>query len=97
MKKKVLLFLMAAQVAFAVNGTYESTKYVFCDSKKSLDQWTQFDVDNDKASQRAYFGSKCFLLKEDISVSGIKTDWGKVSFFYGGYELWGYREGIHIK
>lgn len=85
---------MASQIAFAVNGTYESTRYVFCDNKKSLNEWTQFDVDNDKTSQRAYFGTKCFLLKEDISVSGINTEWGKVSFSYDGHKLWGYREGI---
>ena len=95
MKKTVMALLLVSQMAFAQNGTYQSTKYVFCDSKNSLDEWTQFDVDNDKASQRAYFGKKCFQLKENISVSSIKTEWGKVSFFYGGYKLWGYREGIN--
>ena len=85
---------MVSQVLFATNGVYESTKYVFCDSKQSLDAWTQFDVDNDTASKKAYFGSKCFLLQKNISVSGVETNWGKVSFYYGGYKLWGYREGL---
>ena len=94
MKKKVVVFLMVSQVLFAGNKIYESTKYVFCDSKQSLKEWTQFDIDSDEASQRAYFGSKCFLLKENISVSGVKTDWEEVSFYYAGHKLWGYGEGI---
>ena len=94
MNMKIIVLLIVSQILFATNGTYESRKYVFCDSKQSLDAWTQFDVDNDTVSKRAYFGNKCFLLQKNISVSGVKTDWGKVSFYYGGHQLWGYIEGI---
>ena len=92
--KNFFIFLILSQVLFASNNTYQSTVYVFCDSKKALDAWTQFDIANDIASKKAYYGKKCFQLQEDISVSGVETHWGKVSFYYKGYKVWGYREGI---
>lgn len=92
--KKMLLLILLSQLIFATSGLYTSSRYTFCDSKKSLDKWTQFDVDNDTASKRAYHGVKCFTLNEDIRVSGIETHWGKVSFIYKGHQLWGYKEGL---
>jgi len=94
MKKTILSMLLMSQVLLATNGVYQSTVYTMCDSKQHLEDWTQFDIDGDIASKRAYFGSKCFKLKEDIAVSGVDYHWGKVSFTYRGYTLWGYREGI---
>ena len=92
---KIFVFsLIVSQALFAMNGVYKSSVYVLCDSKQHLDDWTQFEVDKDIASQKAYYGSLCFRTQEDIQVSGINTDWGKVSSTYGGYTLWAYREGI---
>ncbi|MEA2017095.1 MAG: hypothetical protein U9N59_01495 [Campylobacterota bacterium] len=94
MLKIIVSSIIISQALLATNGVYQSSIYAMCDSKSHLDDWTQFDVDGDTASKRAYYGSKCFVLQKDIAVSGVKHHWGKVSFTYGGYTLWGYREGI---
>lgn len=94
MKNFILVLFLIGTSVYALGGVYKSTKYIVCDSKRSLDAWTTFTVDKDFNSRKAYFGKKCFILKQNIKVSGIDTDWGKVSFFYSGVKMWGYVEGI---
>lgn len=94
MKKIFFALLIISQILYAYSGTYKSTQYPMCSSKQYLEDWTQFSVDKDTASQRAYYGKKCFILSVNIKVSSINTSWGKVSFFYKGQKFWGYREGI---
>jgi len=94
MKKVILLITMGAFL-FGANGIYESKKYPFCTSERYLNDLIQFSADSDMSSSIAYYGSsKCFLLEKNIKVSGVKTDWGKVSFTLNGARFWGIKEGI---
>jgi len=92
--KIVFAIMLIVSAVFGMNGTYKSSKYPFCSSSQYLDDWTGFTTAGDKDSMRAYFGTKCFQLTEDIKVSNIKLNWGKATFFYKGYKLHGYREGV---
>ena len=96
MKKIILALLLISQVAFALNATYKGNKYALCMSEQYLDDWTGFIHDKDTESMKAYFGSKCIMLKRPVKVSGVDSHVfsGTASFIYKGQRLWGYYEGI---
>ena len=96
MKKVVFILFLMSQSVFALSATYHGEKYALCTSEQYLDDWTGFINDKDKSSITSYFGSKCIMLKNSVSVSSIDTHMlsGTVSFFYKGHKFWGYMEGI---
>lgn len=97
MVKALIALLFIGQSLFALNGVYQSSIYPMCTTEQYLKDWVRFANDKDVSSQKAYYGIKCFILNSNISVSGIQTDWGTVSFFVKGNKLFGLREGISTK
>jgi len=96
MKKIIIALLIVSQSVFALSANYKGDKYALCMSEQYLSDWTGFIVDKDKASIKAYFGSKCIMLKHSVRVSAVDSHLfsGTVSFVYKGQKLWGYLEGI---